>query len=277
MSLAPEELEELAAGYALDALDEPARARFEQALEQDPAAPAALERARRGAAAMGAALPPVRPRKEVWQAIEAHLGTPAAARRGGARAVLPWALVVVAAAAALFFWRRGEQAAERAHRAHNLAQFRAAEVDARDRALTSERGVTAQCRRDLAAAQGELGLKAEAVALLELPATRVVALAPQGGAAHSGSALVNLTEKRAFVVVAGLTAQAGKDYELWVIKGDKKLAAGLLHGADRGQTIARVDPALLADGADALAVTLEPAGGGDTPRGPIVLVALLKS
>ena len=156
-----------------------------------------------------------------------------------------------------------------------LAAFRAAEVATRDRELTAERGVTAECRRDLDAMRDDGALKNEAVALLEHASTRVVALNAQAGRAHGGSAIVNLAQKRVVIVATGLTVEAGKDYELWVIRGEHKLAAGLLHGGERGQAIARVDPALLTDGADALAITLEPAGGGPVPQGPVVLLGLM--
>ena len=130
-------------------------------------------------------------------------------------------------------------------------------------------------RRDLDAMGDDVALKNEAVALLEHASTRVVALSAQGGRAHGGSAIVNLAQRRVVIVATGLTVEAGKDYELWVIRGQDKLAAGLLHGGERGQAIARVDPALLGDGADALAITLEPAGGGPVPQGPVVLLGLV--
>lgn len=291
MSAAPlsqDELEELAAGHALDALSAEDRARFEAALEAQPEAATALARARVGAAALGATLAPVKPRPEVWSAIEAQLdagagadaagdaGRPARRGRGGlVRQVLPWAVAALAAALALLFWRRSEDGARRSREAARLAAFRAAEVATRDRELTAQRGVTAECRRDLDAMRDDLALKEEAVALLEHASTRVVALNAQGGRAHGGSAIVNLEQKRVVIVATGLTVEAGKDYELWVIRGEHKLAAGLLHGGERGQAIARVDPALLGDGADALAVTLEPAGGGPVPQGPVVLLGVM--
>ncbi len=56
-----------------------------------------------------------------------------------------------------------------------------------------------------------------------------------------------------------------------MIRGNDKLAAGLLHGTD---PVAVIDPALLAS-ADAFAVTLEPAGGGPTPRGELIMVGIV--
>jgi anti-sigma-K factor RskA len=54
------------------------------------------------------------------------------------------------------------------------------------------------------------------------------------------------------------------------------MAAGLLHGDSTGALVARVDAKLLASGApDAFAVTLEPTGGGSSPRGPVLLVGAI--
>jgi anti-sigma-K factor RskA len=119
---------------------------------------------------------------------------------------------------------------------------------------------------------GELRNDRAAVALLALPGTKVVPLAPQGDAPQRAVALVNVAAHRAVVVGTGLVPQEGKDYELWVIRGDQKLAAGLMRGGPSGTVTVEVDPRLLASGLDALAVTLEPAGGGEQPRGPILLV-----
>ena len=65
----------------------------------------------------------------------------------------------------------------------------------------------------------------------------------------------------------------GRDYELWLIRGTRKIPAGLLRGDTTGTLITALDPALLREGLpDALAVTLESAGGHEQPQGPIVAV-----
>ena len=85
--------------------------------------------------------------------------------------------------------------------------------------------------------------------------------------------MLNLDQRMAIVLVSALEPQVGKDYELWLIRGDAKIAAGLLRPGAGGRTIAQVDSKLLVPGQpDAIAVTLEPAGGGEQPTGPIVLV-----
>jgi anti-sigma-K factor RskA len=136
--------------------------------------------------------------------------------------------------------------------------------------------VRTRCESDLKQAERELVERAEAVALLARGSTRVVQLGPQVPAPGPRAvAIVNLDEKRGVLVADGLAAKPGGDYELWVIKGGEKKAAGLLRGTPDRPLYARIDPELLAGGVDALAVTFEPPGGGKTPRGPIVIVGAL--
>ena len=81
---------------------------------------------------------------------------------------------------------------------------------------------------------------------------------------------------KAFVMGHGMQAPSDKDYELWVIRGNDKIAAGLLKPAADGTVIAEVDPKLLEGKIDAFAITLEPLGGGPTPRGTLMFVGYPK-
>jgi hypothetical protein len=135
-----------------------------------------------------------------------------------------------------------------------------------------------RCVQELAAMRDQAENQRAALALLELPSTKLVPLNPPKDSAlgSRGSALLNQEQRKAVVLVSALHPQVGKDYELWIIRGDAKIAAGLLHPGSDGRTMAQIDPKLLAgDQPDAFAVTLEPEGGGESPRGPIVLVGAL--
>lgn len=73
---------------------------------------------------------------------------------------------------------------------------------------------------------------------------------------------------------AGTDAEAGKDYELWIIEGDKApVSLGLL------TTASVTIPAPKAAAGYVLAITLEPKGGGPDgkPTGPIVAAGPLKN
>jgi anti-sigma-K factor RskA len=249
------EFQELAAAMALGALDDDERAACEAHLRAGPHAGChdALARAEATVARLGDALPPVAPPAALWDAIAAGVTPP----RRRARRVPLWAAasgwVVAAAAAAALLVPGGES------------------PRARDQAIAT-RALLDRCAGELETLRAEQAAQREAVALVDLPGTEIVALAPQGPAAQRATAIVNRGAGRAVVVGHGLVPQAGKDYELWVIRGDAKLAAGLLRAGSAGSLVAVVDPALLAGGVDAFAITLEPEGGSDSPRGPILLV-----
>jgi len=275
------ELKELAGAYALGALDADERAAVEQHLTETghDGCREALAEAARVADALATALPPEAPAPATWAAIQREIGVGARRpsgrpRRFVARA-LPWALL--AAAALWLFWLNDRRDAEQRARAQVIA--RAQDLtreldDARLQAQTAA-GARAECERELAQVSVQLELRTQAVAMLEHPGTRVVGFARQGKASAGATAIVNLREGRAMVVAHGVAPPPGKDYELWILRGDQKIAAGLLRGTGAGQVIAAIDPALLAGGVDGLAVTLEPQGGGTQPRGELVLVASL--
>ena len=258
------EFKELAASLALGALAPEERAACEAHLREPIAhegCAAALRALEDAAAQLALSLPPIPPSPALWRSIDRSLGPAAAARRG--RGGLVTVALAMAAAAALVLWvrDRGRLGAEL-----QAAQARVAAGDEQ----------RARCVAELDRLRGDERLRDDAVALLSLPGTRVVGLSAQGGGALSARVILHVGERRAYLVGRGLSAPAGQDYELWVIRGDRKIAAGLLRGGDGGQLVAAVDPGLLAEGApDALAVTLEPAGGGPVPRGPIVLLGAI--
>jgi anti-sigma-K factor RskA len=220
---------------------------------------AALHKAQETAALLALSLPPVSPPAQLWSAIEARtqLAGGAVRRR---RTWVPGALAVLAAAAiVLLGWSLRERAALRG------------QLDTIAARSGDEARAFARCRADLAAAQADAELRREALALLEKPGTRLVGLAAQGSAVASANVI--LGKSTAYLLGRGLTAPAGKDYQLWMIKGAQKIPAGLLRGGHDGAVVSAIDPALMRDGApDAIAVTLEAAGGRPQPEGPIVLV-----
>jgi len=243
------EFKEQAAAWALGALS-PAESRAMKAHLAEPKhedCAEALRRAREAVALIALAEPPLRPSPATWQGIERRLGAAASAPR-------EWIGWLVAAAAVLlliFTWRD-----------------RAARLDAARATAQREGQLRAACAAELEHAKADAQLRAEALALLEQAGTRLVPLAPQG--ATVASANVIWSERRAFVVGHALTPAPNHDYELWLIRGDQKIPAGLLRG---DSLVAAIDPKLLAGGRpDALAVTLEAAGGRPQPEGPIVLV-----
>jgi len=90
---------------------------------------------------------------------------------------------------------------------------------------------------------------------------------------------VNSPREEGLVLASALAPQEGKDYQLWLIRGDRKISAGLLPSDKTGlPTLARISHDLLAGGVpDAFAITIEPAGGMPQPTGPIVLVGKVRA
>jgi anti-sigma-K factor RskA len=90
------------------------------------------------------------------------------------------------------------------------------------------------------------------------------------------TALYNATQKRALAISTSMQPVAGKDYELWVIAGNAPpKPAGFLRFDASGVAVGEFDAALLRETSpDALAISLEPAGGGPTPTDVILLAKL---
>jgi anti-sigma-K factor RskA len=265
------EFHELAAGYALGALDpeEQRLCELHLAASEHDGCQEKLAEARRTVAALGDSIAPVRPREAIWKQIESGLAPaerPAAGGRGAR--VTAWVLALAAAGALAWGIREWRKGADLRDRMAVLEGDSSLAVQQRRR-LTAERSA---CLKDLQAARADLALRDEAVALLGVPETRVIAFAPQGDAKSGGRAVVNFGEKKGVVIARGLTPQDGKDYELWILRGnDPPRPAGVFHG-DPDTTLFRIEPALLADGADALAITLEPAGGSPAPTAAPFLI-----
>lgn len=264
------EYKELVAAHALGALDEDER-RLAETHEAHPDCREALARAKETVDALGDSLTPVRPPPAVWAKIEAQLEAKTSSARARGSSLGAW---IFAAAAILvlliiaYRWRedRGKLKAKLAKNEQAFAVLERKQTD-----LVAARDT---CERTLAETRSKLDLKLQALALLEMPDTRVAPLQNMSDAPMAGHAVVNMKMGRGVLVGTGFTPKEGLDYELWVIRGDQKLPAGVWHG-DTGSTLVDLDPELLAGGADAIAVTHEPKGGGPVPRGPVVMMVTL--
>lgn len=78
--------------------------------------------------------------------------------------------------------------------------------------------------------------------------------------------------ERAAVVVSGLPAlSAEQTYELWFIEGGQAISAGIFDASDTGSTVRVLDGDL--SGNASVGITVEPAGGSETPTtDPIVVI-----
>ena len=252
------EFKELAAAFALGGLDPAEQAAAEAHLAEaaHEGCFEALRQASAGLEALARTLPAPRPAAEIWRAIEAQV-----VPRGGVspREAIAW----TAAAAAVVLLFTGGARERRLHAA----------------AVAGVEREKQQCLGELSSMRGEVEAQRSAIALLQSPSTQVVSFAPQAAGGGLGArALVDVAARKGMVLSSALAPRAGKDFELWIIRGkEAPVPAGLLRAGQSGTVLASIDPRLLAGGADALAVSVEPQGGSPSgaPTGDIVLVGAL--
>jgi anti-sigma-K factor RskA len=260
--------------YALGAL-EPTEARaLEQHLASEgphPLCEAALARARETVATVAADLEPVSPPSHVWEGIARGIAQgqeppqPVASPQQGrpVRAVrrVPNWTYAIAAAAVLTLIVAGVQV----HDARRSAALASASV--------------AECAKDLADARIDVLRKEDALQLLIEPGTQLVSLKStpdaQGPLAQSAGVVIFNPRGRALFLGKSFPGQPTRDYELWLIRGGKPVAAGLLPAGPDGRIFADVRAELLTSGRPAaFAVSIEKKGGTDSPTRVILTGAV---
>jgi anti-sigma-K factor RskA len=104
---------------------------------------------------------------------------------------------------------------------------------------------------------------------------QMIALGGAGAERGARAELVTLTGDRAVLVAENMPpAPEGKTYQIWVIKGDIPEPSGLFE--PEGDSIAVVVEKPV-EGADAVAVTVEPEGGSPEPTSDPMLVGEVKA
>jgi anti-sigma-K factor RskA len=232
MNAPTDDVHDAAAAYALDALDDLERARFEAHLARCESCRRDVEDFRRTAHVLGRAVaepPPADLRDRVLSSIATvRQDSP----RGPARASTPprrRGFVAVVAAAAMVLL---------------VAALGFVAVDARRGRDDAER----------------------VAAVFTAPDSRTVELAGTGGA---GRVVWSESEQRAVLVLDDVEP-VGEDraYELWFVADDVPRPAGLFR-PDDGRVVAVLED--LPAGADVVAITEEDAAGAEAPTGPILL------
>jgi len=259
--------------HALGALEPTERAELERHLAEPIAHEGCqdeLEQAMRTAQALSAVAPAVTPPAESWSKIEARIAgeRPTSGRRARRPAWLPWTVSFIAAAACAILLIKAWT-------------YRNALI-AQNAEISQLRGATAErdaCRQELEAIKKGSQAQRAALALLELPSTQLVPISPTPGSTSPsrGTALLNMEERRAVVLISLLSPAVGKDYELWVIRAGSAVPAGILKPGEDGRALAEIDRSLLQGGRpDMFAVTVEPPGGSPTPTLPAIIAGQVK-
>ncbi len=103
----------------------------------------------------------------------------------------------------------------------------------------------------------------------ELQERQTFAMQGSGAASDTNAEVVKLEDGRSIVVAEDMPSPPeGKTMQIWVIKGDTPQPAGTFRPGS-GSVAASVDGSL--EKADAVAITVEPAGGSDAPTSDPVL------
>ncbi|MCI0547378.1 MAG: anti-sigma factor [Candidatus Rokubacteria bacterium] len=129
-------------------------------------------------------------------------------------------------------------------------------------------------RADLEKQQAALASQQAVIAMLKDPATQVVPLGGLEASPESRGRMLWHGGSGGLFVAAGLPpAPEGKIYQLWAIAGQNPpVSAGVFAPDPNGVANLDVPPLPGLDRVDAFAVTLEPAGGVPAPTGPMFLL-----
>ena len=132
------------------------------------------------------------------------------------------------------------------------------------------RGELAGSQAQVASLTRDLEIERSWAAVVAAPGARATSfsLTPDGAAELRARATYDPGTRRAVLVFENFKAMAGRDYQLWALRGNTPAALGLIRGDESGRAVMRVeevgDPATLT----AFAISLEPSGGSPTPNGP---------
>ncbi len=248
--------EELAVRYVLGELTGEDSARFEADLARDADLQSFLRELEETYASFSLAVPPAIPPSYLPERITAP---PKRSARSFV-SFLPWALAACLAFAAIILFL------DRARMKTDLAS-----LSDQNAKLKHELG-SWQTRESLA--RDEIDRLKKRNLLSELTIATLRAQVAQY--AHTGAVAVwNSAQHSGIIQFSGLpAAQPGKTYQLWIIDPTQPqpVSAGLVPVSDQGNVRVNLQPAKQVSSAAKFAVSVEAAGGSETPRGQIVLL-----
>jgi anti-sigma-K factor RskA len=106
----------------------------------------------------------------------------------------------------------------------------------------------------------------------ELQGQQTYALEGTGAAQEVQGEVVRLGDERAVLVAEDLPSLSeGETYETWILREDVPEPAGLFEPDDAGVAAAPIEGSI--EGADAVAVTIEPSGGSSSPTSDPLMTA----
>lgn len=287
--------EELFPFYALDALTDEEKAEVEAYIAADPAAKARLQTLQETAEFIPQLTDPVAPSPNVKASLMARVQADARAQVQQAAPAAPvmtqkhaaarpfptqlswwdrfrqsWAMPVLAGTAAfaaiiLFIW------AISLNQQINNLQAQVADLTSDANVLVDELDTLQTGYEQLRARnellQQELTAQNDILASYQAPGTSTLAIGDTTGEYPEVRATLTVAPEngRATFVANNLQPlSADQVYQLWIIRGDQPLSAGTFTVDENGRVVLDVDP-ILAATYDAVGVSIEPAGGSETP------------
>lgn len=260
-----ERLEELFPLYALGALTDEERAQVESYIAGDPQAKARLDELTQTASMLSYDIAPVGPSPELKKSLMDRVSADARARAADSRR--PRATSGFQPERSGFSLSRLFAALSPALAV--LSLLLAIIVGGWALVLNNE---VAQLRVETAALKKALADQRTVIAQIAAPADQIVVVA---GTEHQPKAhghLIAHKDGSAVLVVSGLDRlQAGRVYQLWLIRGDTPMSAGVFEVDETGVAVVQVATVAAPGAFNAVGVSVEPTGGSETPTGDIVM------
>lgn len=297
--------EELFPFYALDALTDEEKAEVEAYIANDPEAKARLNALQETAELLPLAAESIMPSPSVKANLmdrvradsraKAHQAAPVVAqKRPAERPSLPqiswWdrlrqsfampALAGTAALAAilLFIWAisLNQQVTDLQDQVADLTNDTALLTDE----LETLRNDNDQLRVRNETLQQQLETQNDILASYQTPGTSTIAIGDNTGENPQARATLTVppeSNDATFVTDNLRQLNADQVYQLWIIRGDEALSAGIFEVDENGRAIVEVDGTLAAS-FDAVGVSIEPAGGSEQPtQDQIILLGAASS
>ncbi len=149
-------------------------------------------------------------------------------------------------------------------------------IDRQNTELTSLREEKAQLHTRLVALEDELTKKQEQLRVLSAKEIHISMMrGSEVNPVGYGKIIWDPDRRSAILQVSNLPAvPEGKDYQLWIIKDQKKISAGVFAVRDTAANFFKIDSLAVTNPREigAFAVTLEPKGGMPQPTGDIYMV-----
>ncbi len=282
--------EELFPFYALDALTAEEKAEVETYIASDPAAKARLEALQETAALLPLTTEPVTPSPSVKANLMARVQADGRAvapspvvaqKRVAERPSSPqiswwdrlrqsFAMPVLAGTAALaaivlFVWAIALN--QQVNQLQDQVSDLTSDTNVLVEDLTALRADNEQLRVRNVTLQQQLETQEDILASYQAPGATTLALGDLTGenpAAAATSTVAAEAGVATFVARNLPPLSAAQVYQLWIIRGDQPLSAGIFSVDENGRATLPVD-ATLASTYDAVGVSIEPAGGSETP------------